>query len=281
MFQQKIFREDKKNEFKALVDAWLESKKTKEQIENAKKLLSDIDISSNNKFVYEFNYAGSRDACKFFERLSRAWHDNPTPDNLSKEKEFLTELNEVIRNTFLSEKLLSTELSSSKYRESTIPIYRSSIENVYEVVCAAKKIIDIRVSNPGRSNSNTNKQQVAQINELLEEIDRMKRKIDAMSNTLDTEIKHAWFSGDLKTYKKSKLCALSNKLDVPENPTLDQIKAIFADFMTELKTCSSDTKLRQGVVSTRSKTLVDELSADVIRDKNPFKKFSYIIAEIY
>jgi hypothetical protein len=231
----------KDNNFKKLVDAWLESKKTKEQIENAQNLLKHIVISSNNKFDYKFNYAGSQAACQFFERLSRAWHDNPTPDNLSKEKEFLTELNEVFYKTFLSENPLPKELSRSKYLDSTNNINRSSIENVYEVVCAAKKTIDIKVPQPGGSNS----KMVNNIqNELLAKIKQMKNKIDNMSNTLGQEKKYAWFSGDLKTYKQNKLCELSKKLDVPDVHTLEDLKNIFANFNTELNTCLSDTKFR-------------------------------------
>jgi hypothetical protein len=136
--------------------------------------------------------------------------------------------------------------------------------------------VDTRVYNLGRANSKTTYQQkiqICEINELLLKINRMKSKIDAMSNTLETEIKHAWFSGALKTHKRNKLRELSDELNVPENPTLDEITTAFANFKIKLEICSSDPKLRQGVLSTRSKTLLDELSLEVSTDTNPVKKF--------
>lgn len=108
---------------------------------------------------------------------------------------------------------------------------------------------------------------------LLIEINRIKRKLNLAVDTLNKEIPNAWFDSKLKITKRDKLQELISVLDVSEKSDLDAIKKQVSEYQTKLFKCESDAVIRQGAVSSRIKTLVDDLSKDLENENHSFNRF--------
>lgn len=273
--QLQVTYDRRPNKFPQLIENWIASKKSIEELEAAMRLLTELDIdstASKRTFQYYANYAGPTQACQFFERLSLGWKKrNQSEADLDPEIRFLEELKNFDKNNCMSD-----ELSSTKYQKSTDTNNRQSIVEIHSSTKEALRKVTAKyhskIAAQKDEQARLAQEEEREKRQLLVEIAYIKTKIDDLKNTLTTEISKAWFGRGVKKTKKDALDKLSGTLSVSETSSLSAIKKAVAEYKNELYRCEGNKVLRQGVTSKRSDSLIDSLSKDLENENHAFNK---------
>lgn len=108
--------------------------------------------------------------------------------------------------------------------------------------------------------------------ELRTEITQIKNQIGHMVQILNKEIPGSGSEKKLKTHKRDTLLRLSEKLNVTEKSSLEEIKTSIKMYKEELQTSQKDTIFRQGVFKHRCRTLTDKLSKELESETHVFNR---------